>query len=223
MICAHCQHEATRYQVPVAEGRDVRLVDVWECRGCRFRYLPIIADHATGAVIWKWMPLAGYCGDCRAEVWRHVVHPLSGQPILLWPKSTCITAVYADGHGGVAYHDYCGDDCCPDDGAAPHHPMTAGGEPISLGGCLGYLAPKDRYAFWLTAQYGDWLAAWLRDHLALEDESYESLVALWASDRAAALAAPSYPAVNVARRVEGASSPERDDGSPPAPAHPHSA
>lgn len=217
MICAHCQHEATRYKVPVAVGRDVQIVDVWECRPCARRYVPIIPDPATGAVVWTWMPLAGYCGDCRAEVWRHVIHPWSGQPILFWPKPTCITAVYADGSGGVAYVDYCGDACCPDEGATPHHSVTAGGAPIVLAGCLGYLAPKDRYAFWLTDQYVHWLADWLRDHLALEEDQYEAQMALWHADCAAALATPSYPAVHDPRCVEGAPSSEPDDGSPHEP------
>ncbi len=187
--CDACQTPAAHYQVP--NNLTGEREDVYECHHCRRRLT--LTTHGL-----LWLKLGYYCADCCKPVFRMVRHPRFGHMVPLWPDPKSQWAVYEAPSGETQPLPYCGDDCCPDMGARPHHAIEAGAEPITdtLGGCLRYVDVKERYAHCFTPEYHAWLAAWLLDELRLDREDYDRILALHAADMAS----------------EEAPATERDDG-----------
>ena len=196
--CACCSQPATYYQVP--NNLTGTLEEVHECDHCRRR-----RTFTTRG--WLWLKQGYYCQDCATPVFRTVRHPRWGHTIPLWPDPSSVWAVYEAPSGETVPIPYCGEDCCPDVGARPHHPIESGAEPITdtLGACLRYVSVKERYASAFTPDFHAFLTFWLHDELRLDRDEYDRLLALHAAD----MASEEAPAI------------ERDDGPDNHRAHDH--
>lgn len=177
MICGCCGTPAAHYQVP--HNLSGVIEDVYECHACRRR----LVQSSRGL---RWIKLGYYCADCATPVYRIIRHPRWGHPIALWPDPRARLAIYEAPSGVTQPLPYCGDDCCPDVGALPHHAIEAGAEPIteSIGPCTGYVPVAERHARVFTPNYHAWLAKWLEDEVRLDREEYHRIVALHAADMA---------------------------------------
>lgn len=160
------------------------------------------------------MPMrSGCCTACGAEVWKTVAHPKTGERILLWPRpsSRYATIEAADGSTvrGVAYCGTCGPE--PYDAPPPGITVSVWADgtrqaqiPVALTHVTGYDRAMDRYAAWYSPAHGEFLQAWLRDHVNIDilgSGTLTKIMAEWNDDRRA-------------QEIAGLVAGERDDGRP---------
>jgi hypothetical protein len=143
--------------------------------------------------------IAGHCTACNALTWKTVTHPATGDRLLLWPRPSSRYPIFEDALGhAVRGVGYCGA-CCPEVGAEGPETLTASiwdqdsGQrvatlPIRIGACVAVETARERYRYWFTPRHGDFLRAWLRDHVDLDKVRVgliEDTMAEWEQDRVA--------------------------------------
>jgi hypothetical protein len=137
---------------------------------------------------------AGYCAACEVPIWKIVAHPVTGAPILLWPRPDSVYAKLGTATGWAPGVGYC-TACCPPVGAltslATWAPVNGVLVPVSLGAVVGHETAGSRYRAWYSDHHGEFLRNWLRDgngegHFFNEVE-IEAVMAEWEQDRAAVM------------------------------------
>lgn len=120
---------------------------------------------------------AGTCTTCRGPIWRSVPHPISGEPMLLWPDPTSVYATYGMAPDGlVPGIGYC-KDCAPAVGDAPPDFLVAEVPSIST---VRYVDTAGaRYRDWYTDTRGVFMEAWLRE----QHIDPGPVLAQWQADR----------------------------------------
>lgn len=183
MICPS-GHVAAHFTVP--HPRTGEPADLHRCDPCK-REL----THGRDGV-GRWLRRAGFCDGCDAPTWRFLTHPTCGHDLLLWPKPTTRFPLFAtpDGPGETIYRDFC-PACCPALGMTAARVIAEiDGQPIAVAACVGFHpGPRARYAPLFSERYGEFLRAWLVDHLALSDADVETWIERWNHDRTEAIAA----------------------------------
>ena len=141
---------------------------------------------------------AGYCVNCNKQSWRSVPDPLTGEPVVLWPAPDTRYLTYELGQTLV--NSVCACPCCDCKVGDPMHrnakaqlfqglaqapDRPAGYTPadIDKATLIGAVVARQRYSFWYTDAYGDWLKAHLRDYFKLPDVEAQAVVAQWEKDR----------------------------------------
>lgn len=131
---------------------------------------------------------AGKCTGCREEIWRRAVHAKTGQSFLLYPdpESVYIVAETALGYApGIGYCRKCAPlmgESMPEgitvsatiNGSATVSPTTR---------VIDVVPASQRYGAWYEQTFGEWLRAWLKDHLELPEVAVDNTCALWQRDR----------------------------------------
>ena len=171
-----------------------------ECARCYHCARERIADG-------RWILMGTHCRKCGAAIWRQARHGLYGHVVYLWPDPTHVTAQHFVFGAGPAMQPYCAG-CAPRMGEDSPHQAECGGEPVTLGPVVGYLDTPTRYAQAYSPAYGRFLPVWLRDTLALDDETADALVNLWHADR------DSIITLEIRGAQEGAPLSEPDHGRP---------
>lgn len=103
-----------------------------------------------------------------------------GEVFIVWPDPT---SVYAMTHVPTTGPDtshtvgigYCAA-CAPEIGAPG---------PEGHGAIVGYETARARYHAWYEDKYGEWMKAWLRDHIGYDDMQIRETMRQWERDRAA--------------------------------------
>ena len=127
-------------------------------------------------------PTAGRCLECGTLVWRSVPHPTESlTTIVLWPDPSTRYVRVKVPAGEIVGLCYCAN-CCPAVGA-PCHSDTQLIRPDATV-VVGVETAKERYAYWYTKTYGDWLKAWLSEELHLDEPECQRCVAQWDADSA---------------------------------------
>lgn len=117
---------------------------------------------------------AGQCTTCQAETWISVRHPMTGERILLFPRPDSVYARCQRPTGIAPGIGFC----------AAHAPSR--GDVVELGPVVYVDGAAERYRFWFSDRYGDFLRPWLVDELALPEHEADSVIAQWESARAEA-------------------------------------
>ena len=134
---------------------------------------------SSSARVLQAAPTAGRCIDCGTLVWRSTRHPVEASTIILWPDPTTLYAQVSCLVGTIVGICYCSE-CCPQVGA-PCHADTMMLRPDATT-ITGIDTAWDRYAYWFTRTYGEWLRAWLSDELHLDEPEKDTLLAQWEAD-----------------------------------------
>lgn len=134
---------------------------------------------APSARVYQAAPTAGRCIDCGALVWRSVRHPVEASTIILWPNPTTLYARVQCDVGTIVGICHCAD-CRPVVGASCHTDVQMLRPDATV--VTGIDTAWDRYAYWFTKTYGEWLRAWLGDELHLDEPEKDALLAQWAED-----------------------------------------
>ena len=140
---------------------------------------------------------AGFCTQCSRQVWRSVPDPLTGIPIILWPdpatryltyelgttlvNSVCVCSCY-DGQPGAAILPNAKAQLAQSLAQAADRPTSYVLKDLETAVLVGAQWAKQRYAYWFTEAYGDWLVAWLRDYAKLSAEAIAAMMARWRVD-----------------------------------------
>lgn len=130
---------------------------------------------------------AGHCTTCEAQIWRGLILPRDPVWKPMWPDPTSVYAILETPEGLAVGLGYCAG-CAPqigDDG--PLHAMV-NGRPLGPTRVLALDLAPDRYRYWFSDRYGDWLLAWTRE-LAVDhrvpESTYAALREQWREDREA--------------------------------------
>lgn len=142
---------------------------------------------------------AGHCVNCNKQVWRSVPDPFTGVPVILWPEPTTRYLTYELGQ--TLINSVCACPCCDCTVGAPIHrnakaqlfqglaqsadrPMNYAVKDIETAKLIGAVTARQRYSYWFSEAYGDWLKAHLRDYFKLPDVEAKKVVDQWEKDRA---------------------------------------
>ena len=104
---------------------------------------------------------------------------------MLWPepRSRYVRvrqAQDAQGNDRIAVGIAFCDDCCPSAGDACHPAVV---EAVADAHSIHAVeTAHERYRYWYSAQYGEWLQAHARDYLKLDEGAITALMAQWQKD-----------------------------------------
>lgn len=136
-------------------------------------------------------PRAGHCTKCDQPIWAITHDPLNGRPILLWPWPEGVYLVVETPQGlapGIGFHAQCAPPIGSPLGAEITVRVTGGtGDTVfTLADMLvvDRMPAPLRYGAWYEARFGQWLAAWLADHVKLPETAIQPLLAKWQRDSA---------------------------------------
>jgi hypothetical protein len=135
------------------------------------------------------MLTAGHCAACQRPIWKSVVHPITQDRHLLWPRKDSVYVMLETETGFAPGIGYCAA-CVPPLGTPGPGSLTrlvrhdSGGvlhEPMQAGPVIGYESAKGRYRAWFQAPHGAFLAAWVNEELRVDPAA---IMAEWEAERA---------------------------------------
>lgn len=130
---------------------------------------------------------AGHCTKCHARIWRGIMDPATTKWQPLFPDPTSQYALVQTEEGLAVGIGYCAG-CAPAIGEPGPVGLTVNGRPLGPCTVVRLDAAPERYAYWWSAKYGDWLVAWTRelcvDH-KLPEDTFAPILATWRDDREA--------------------------------------
>lgn len=130
---------------------------------------------------------AGHCVACSLPSWRGITDPGRHEWVPMFPDPTSLYAVLETPEGlavGLSYHAA----CAPAIGSDGPVSVSAHGRPLGPSTVVRLDPAPDRYRYWFSARYGQWLRAWTRETVikfGLADTTYDALLEQWAADHVA--------------------------------------
>lgn len=115
----------------------------------------------------------GHCFWCGKLAWRGIRDPKTGEEVILWPDPA---STYARVSHNAAL--FVGLIACRDCSSPADPPKDIEGE------IQEWETAKGRYTFWFTDRFGEVLSAWLSDHVGMDEQGREKVLAQWEEDRA---------------------------------------